>query len=66
MAKPDLSVAESILHNLDKALPKAGNQEGSKPRVGKAEAAPAPRAATKGPSHTASNFKHTRTSPRGK
>jgi hypothetical protein len=66
MAKPDLSVAEGILHNLDKAVSKTSNQEGSKPKVGKAEAAPAPRAATKGPSRTASNFKHTRTSPRGK
>jgi hypothetical protein len=66
MARPDLSAAESILHNLDKAVPKAGDAHGAKPKVGKAEAAPAPKSKTKGPSHTASNFKHTRTSPRGK
>jgi len=66
MAKPDLSAAESILHNLDKVIPKAGHGEGAKPKVGKSEAAPAPKSQTKGPGHTASNFKHTRTSPRGK
>lgn len=66
MARPDLSAAESILHNLDKVVPKAGTASGPKPHAGKAEAAPIPKGKAKGPGHAAGNFKHTRTSPRGK
>jgi hypothetical protein len=66
MARPDLSAAEQILHNLN---PKSGRKEAAveteRPKAPKAEANPLPKSKTKAPSR-ASNFKHTRTSPRGK
>ena len=65
MARPDLSAAESVLHDLAKATAKAGTPA-VKPKAPKVEASPAPKVKSKGATHTASNFKHTRTSPRGK
>lgn len=66
MARPDLSVAESILHNLTKAPVKGSGDSAVNPKAPKAEAAPAPKIKTKNPSHAGAGFKHTRTSPRGK
>jgi hypothetical protein len=66
MARPDLSAAELVLQNL---TPKSGHKEATaeadRPKAPKSEAAPLPKAKAKVPVRT-SNFKHTRTSPRGK
>lgn len=66
MARPDLSGAEQVLHNLT-ATParKEAAAEVDRPKAPKAEANPLPKGKAKAPAR-ASNFKHTRTSPRGK
>lgn len=66
MARPDLSAAEQVLHNLNaKPGKKEAVAEGDRPKTPKAEANPLPKAKAKLPARS-SNFKHTRTSPRGK
>jgi hypothetical protein len=66
MARPDLSAAEQVLHNLStKTARKETAVEAERPKTIKAEANPLPKSKSKAPAR-ASNFKHTRTSPRGK
>jgi hypothetical protein len=66
MARPDLSAAEQVLHNLNSTTGrKESSTETERPKTHKAEANPAPKSKTKVPAR-ASSFKHTRTSPRGK
>ncbi len=66
MARPDLSAAEQVLHNLTTTpARKEAASEAERPKAHKAEANPLPKAKAKAPAR-ASNFKHTRTSPRGK
>ena len=66
MSRPDLSAAEQILHNLTvKPSRKEATTEADRPKAQKAEANPLPKSKSKAPAR-ASNFKHTRTSPRGK
>ncbi len=66
MARPDLSAAEQVLHNLSsQTVRKEATVEAERPKAIKAEANPLPKSKSKTPAR-ASNFKHTRTSPRGK
>ena len=66
MARPDLSAAEQVLHNLTAKTPrKEAAAEADRPKAPKAEANPLPKSKSKAPAQTA-GFKHTRTSPRGK
>lgn len=66
MARPDLSGAEQVLHNLTVTpARKEAAAEADRPKAPKAEANPLPKSKAKAPARS-SNFKHTRTSPRGK
>jgi hypothetical protein len=67
MTRPDLSAAELVLHNLNAktARKDPAAEAADRPKVPKAEANPLPKSKAKTPAR-ASNFKHTRTSPRGK